>query len=295
MGGTFWTKSTVQRRLCKLVVSVFTIFTLLMALPPDTKISGLSKVFSATTKVADKSSLGLEDYWNYHEQDLGAGWVAKVNTATGNLVIDKELFNISGRSLPLSEGVSYNSYTQQNVGMGLGWTSYNGLFVQENADGSVTFKDGDATNHTFTKNTDGSYSAPSGIYLTLTKIQTGVFTIKDKDQSIFRFENGHPVSITDEKGNVTSLSYDSNGNLTKVTDPSGKSMVYTYDTNGQLSSITDPSNHKVLFSYDASGRLVGITDPRNNKTTFEYDSLNQLVSFIDGNGHKTTFMIIKGG
>lgn len=287
---SFWNKSIFKRQLIKLVVSVFTLSSLLMSLPPDSKTySGISKAFSANINVADQPNLGVEDYWSYYNYDLGADWDTKVNTATGNLVIEKDLFTISGKSIPLSEGLTYNGLSQQDVGIGKGWTLNNGSVIQENADGSVTYKDEDATNHIFTKNSDGSYCAPSGVHLTLTKIQSDIFTIKDKDQTTYRYENGHLVSVTDEKGKVTALNYGTNGNLSKVTDPSGRSLVYAYDTNGRLGSITDPTNHKFQFSYNTNGRLIDITDPRNIQTKFEYDSSNQLIYFIDGNGHKTSF------
>ncbi|PEC50950.1 hypothetical protein COJ46_01685 [Bacillus sp. AFS077874] len=285
-----WYQSSLQRRINKLVVSVFAASSVLYAIPPSNhSMIGTKRTFAATTGVADKPNLGQESYWNFYSTDLSSGWSSQVNTATGNLVINKSLVTIDGRALPLSEGLTYNATTQQNVGVGLGWTLENGFFLQENADGSVTWKDGDATNHIFTKNGDGTYSSPSGKHLTLTKLQAGIFTIQDKDQSVSRFENGRLVSITDAKQNTESYTYDTDGNLSKVTDPSGRNLLYAYDTNKRLDNITDPSNHKFQFSYDTSGKLIGVTDSQNNKVQFEYDTSNRLKTFIDAKGQKTTF------
>ncbi|XZF77789.1 DUF6531 domain-containing protein [Bacillus sp. AL-1R] len=283
-------KSSLQRRINKLVVSVFAASSVLYAIPPSqhSKI-GTQRTFAATTGVADKPNLGQESYWNFYTTTLSSGWYSQVNTATGNLVINNSLVTVDGRALPLSEGLTYNATTQQDVGVGPGWSLVNGLFLQENADGSVTLKDEDATNHTFTKNGDGTYTAPAGKHLTLTKLQAGIFTIQDKDQSISRFENGHIVSITDEKQNSKSFSYDTNGNLSKVTDPSSRTLTYTYDTNKRLDNITDPANHKIQFSYDTNGKLIGVTDAQNNKVQFEYDTSNRLKTFIDAKGKKTAF------
>lgn len=76
--GIFWTKSSVQRQLSKIIVSVFTLSTILMTIPADSKIPfGSPKVLSATTNVADQPNLGREGYWNFEEHDLGADWTAK--------------------------------------------------------------------------------------------------------------------------------------------------------------------------------------------------------------------------
>ncbi|MBT2757912.1 RHS repeat protein [Mesobacillus foraminis] len=283
-------KMSIKKQINKLVVSVFTISSILYTIPPiiDSKI-GIQKASAVITDVADSPNLGEESYWNFYTEDLGAGWSSNVNTATGNLIIKKSLFNIPGRSLPLDEGIIYNALTQQDIGVGPGWTLFNGLFLQENSDGSVTFKDEDATNHIFTKNSDGSYTPPVGVYFKLSKDQSGVFSLEDKDKSVYLFENGRIKSLTDEKGNKTTLSYNSNNNLSTLTDPSGRTLTYLYDSVGKLVSITDPANQKITFSYDSGGRLTSVTDIRNNKTLFEYDELNRLKAFIDANNHKTLF------
>jgi YD repeat-containing protein len=271
-------------------VSMFVASTVLYSLPQNSHTNiGIQNVKAAVTNIADKSNLGKESYWNFYNKDLGAGWDSNVNTSTGNLIVQKSLFNISGRGIALSEGVIFNSFSQQDIGVGPGWTLSSALYINENLDGSVTYKDEDGTNHTFNKNTDGTYTAPSGVYLTLSKDDAGVFTLEDKNQSTLRFENGRIASITDEKGNKTIYSYDSDGKLLKVTDASQRTLTYTHDTSGRLKSITDPADHQIQFTYDTDGNLNSIIDPRNNKTQFEYNQSNQLKTFIDGNSHNTSF------
>ncbi|MBE0448732.1 MAG: RHS repeat protein, partial [Actinobacteria bacterium] len=287
---SIWTKQHVLRRITWVVLFTFFFSTIGIDLSPliPTKVGGIPVAEAA---VADKDGLGVEDFWNYYSKDLGAGWKYSINTFSGNLVIEKELLNIPGRGAGLSEGLVYNSLSSQDGVLGPGWKLENDLFLQENADGSVTFKDEDGTNHKFTKNADGSYTAPQGVYLKLTKISTTIFTIKDKANSTFRFENGLLTRITDEKStlNATTFSY-TNGRLSQVTDPTGRMLNYTYDpSSGKLISITaDPTNRAISFSYE-NGRLTSVTDPKGAPTRFSYDGSGRISSFTDANNYTTLF------
>ncbi|MCL6472369.1 MAG: DUF6531 domain-containing protein [Firmicutes bacterium] len=237
----------------------------------------------------------MESFWSYYSKDLGTGWKYLINTFTGNLVIQKGLVSIPGRGTGLGEGLVYNSLSTQAGVVGVGWQLTSDLFVKENADGSVTFKDGDATNHRFTKNADGTYTAPDGINLKLTKVDAATFTIKDQANNVFRFQNGLLVSIKDEKGNTTSFSYDASSRLSVVTDPSGRKLSYYYGANGKLASITDPANRTISFGYDASARLISVTDPKGGATRFAYDGSNRMISITDANGRITSFVYDASG
>ncbi|MBE0447498.1 MAG: RHS repeat protein, partial [Actinobacteria bacterium] len=289
LGINYWLKTKIFKRIAWLVV--FTLFFNpiafdLLRFSPLNRVVGSS---IAEAAVADRDGLGVESFWNFYSKDLGAGWKYSINTFTGNLVIQKGLMSILGRGFDLSEGLVYNSLSSQAGIVGAGWQLANDLFVLENADGSVTFKDGDATNHKFTKNADGSYTAPDGVFLKLTKVDATIFTIKDQANTVYRFQNGSLVSVTDEKENVKSFSYDANSRLTTVTDPSGRTLNYSYGANGKLSTITDPTSRTTSFGYNASGRLTSVTDPKNGVTHFSYDGSGRLVSLTDANGHITSF------
>jgi len=294
-GTTLWPKRPGLRKITWIVLFTF-IFNLAGFTPasfsPLHRVTGTP---AAEASAADRDGLGTESFWNFFSDDLGAGWKYSINTFTGNLIIQKDLVTIPGRGIALSEGLVYNSLSGQTGVLGAGWKLENDLFLQENEDGSVIFKDEDGTNHKFTGNADGSYTAPDGVYLKLTKTDTGIFTVKDKANSVFRFESGLLRSIADEKGNTTSFSYDADGRLASVTDPSGRKLNYSYDTNGRLSTITDPAGRSYIFGYDADGRLASVTDPKGGITRFSYDSSGRLAGFTDANGHTTSFFYSAGG
>lgn len=249
----------------------------------------------AQAAVADKDGLGVEGFWSYLSKDLGAGWDYSANTFNGNLILQKDLVNIAGRGTGLSEGLAYNSLSIQANPVGIGWQLRNDVFVLENADGSVTFKDSDGTNHKFVKNPDGSYEPPSGVYITLSKVDANTFTIQDKSNAVSRFQNGQIVSVADENGNKTTFAYDTSNRLATITDPSGRALTYSYTLSGWLNKITDAANRTVTFSYYADGKLYYVSDQKGSRTYFYYDSSKRLTKIRDGNVHYTYFYYDAGG
>jgi RHS repeat-associated protein len=293
---SFWGKQDVQRRLSKFVLTFFTISSVMTAGVISDGLWGVQAVSAAPLSIADAANLGKEQFWNFYNRDLGAGWNLSVNTGTGNLTVSDTLFRINGRGLPLTEMLSYNALSKQDTGVGAGWTLGSSMFVLENADGSVTLRDDNATNHLFTKNADGTYKAPAGTYMTLTKVSAGVFTIQEKDRSVYKYQNGLLQNITDPRGNVTTFTYGTKNQVSKITDPSNRALTYAYDANGRVSTITDPASHIYRFAYNATaGTLTSVTDPKGNITKFEYDANGRLSAFVDANTRRTTMTYDVGG
>jgi len=284
---SFWAKNHALRKITWVVLFTFLFNIIAFDLAPLSSSNRIIGVPAAQAAVSDKDGLGTEGFWSYFGKDLGAGWKYSANTFNGNLIVENDLVNIPGRGTGLSEGLVYNALSTQSGIVGIGWKLKNDLFLKENADGSVTFKDADGTNHKFTKNADGSYTPPDGIYLTLAKVNTTTFTIKVEDNSILRFQNGYLSSITDENGNATSFAYDANNRLTAITDPSGRKLTYSYNASGLLSKITDPANRAITFGYWTGGRLRYVDDPKGNRTTLYYDTSFRLNEIRDANYNST--------
>lgn len=236
---------------------------------------------------ANRDDLGIEAFRNYYGKDIGNGSKCYVNIFNGNLVVEKNLVDISGRGTGLHESIIYNSL-DTIVGMfGAGWQLGSDVYIRENADNSVTFTDGDFTNHIFTKNPDGTYNAPAGVDLKLTKISSNIFEVKSPDNTVLRLENGFPKTITDEKGNATTLTYGTYG-ITQARDASGRNLTYNY-TGARITSIPDPGNRVINLGYDGFNRLSSISDVKGT-ITFAYDATTgKLSNITDGNNHKTSF------
>ncbi|MDA8213353.1 MAG: carbohydrate binding domain-containing protein [Clostridia bacterium] len=290
MGSSIWLHMRSLRRIAFTVLFFFIFNILSMNLSTLPWLNRNVGTPVAAAAVADRDGLGMESFWSYLSKDLGAGWKYSVNTFTGDLVLQQNLVSIPGRGTGLQEGLTYNSLSALSGVIGTGWQLSNDLYIQENADSSVTFKDGDATNHRFTSNGVGGYNAPAGVSLKLTKVSAGVFNLTDLANTVIHFENDRLVSVTDEKGNATTLTYDASNRLSRINDASGRALTYGYDlTTGKLTTITDPANRTVSFGYDGAGRLTSVTDAKGGVTGFSYDASGKLAFITDANSHKTSF------
>ncbi len=135
---------------------------------------------------------------------------------------------------------------------------------------------------------------------------------------------GNLLSVTDTKGNVSTMTYDTLGRKLTMHDPDMSNWSYTYDANGNLGTQVDAKNQKLCFSYDAlnrrtqknfgsttvacgtnavvytyddtvttynrKGRLKQVTDPAQS-VTFQYDSrgrITQSAKTLDGTTYTTT-------
>lgn len=99
--------------------------------------------------------------------------------------------------------------------------------------------------------------------------------------SVTRNEFGYITSVIDPLGNGTATEYDPNNNPVKVTDPLGFVTTTTYDSANRPLVLTDATGKTVKREYDADGNLLSLTDQNNNKTTFKYDANNRLIGATD--------------
>jgi RHS repeat-associated protein len=135
---------------------------------------------------------------------------------------------------------------------------------------------------------------------------------------------GNLLSVTDTKGNVSTMTYDSLSRKLTMHDPDMGNWSYTYDANGNLKTQIDAKSQKLCFDYDAlnrrtqknygtttvacgtntvvysyddtvaanngKGRLKQVTDPAQS-VTFQYDSrgrIKQSAKTLDGTTYTTT-------
>ena len=75
---------------------------------------------------------------------------------------------------------------------------------------------------------------------------------------------------------VTTYEYDTLSHLTKVTDAKGNVTRIAYDSLGRKISMDDPDMGHWSYAYDAVDNLTGQTDARGVTTTFVYDALNRV-------------------
>ena len=164
-----------------------------------------------------------------------------VNTTTGNYLYSHEDISIPGRGLGLTLSRSYNS-----MGTGVGifgdrWSFNYGMSLAANADNSVSVAFPDGRRVVYTRNTDGSYKRPIGVYDSLVRNADASYTLTTKSQARFSFSpDGKLASIQDKNGNTLSLAY-SGGTLRSVTDPSGRALTFSYGAAGESQVVATPT------------------------------------------------------
>lgn len=160
------------------------------ALPIDDATT-LKMNFDGDLYTTDLYGTGILPYWNYTSASLGGGWNSLANTFNLNLLLSKSLFSVPGRGIAIGESITYNSIDGRNGPLGIGWHLGSNAVLTECKDGSVVYNGGDGSAYTFIPDGSGGYTSPAGIYLTLSKISAGSFTITDKNQNIYSFQNSH--------------------------------------------------------------------------------------------------------
>jgi YD repeat-containing protein len=142
-----------------------------------------------------------------------SGWTrfvgSGVNAVCGSFVAQSLDLQVAGRGLPFAFVRTYNSGNPGDGPLGFGWTdSYNISFTVESPT-SVVVRGPDGRLDRFTLN-GGSYTPPPGVFSTLSDNGDGTFTLKERDQTRYRFDaSGHLTSIADRNDNTLTLAYTS--------------------------------------------------------------------------------------
>lgn len=244
-------------------------------------------ITSGSIRTDTSSVLGDQPQFEMESWDLGAGDSMAVSTGSGNARVTRPIVSLPIIGGTVDLGASYNSHDTGNIGIGTGWRLNVQRRLTVNADGSVTFTDGDGSRHTFTNptgTTTVTYTRPATLYGTLTRDTAATpdqFTLTYRDQSVDIFDEdiagtGLLKQIRDRFGNTTSLTYSAGtAKISTITDPSGRAISFTW-TGSNLTSIVDwanvssgivqtsgSGNRTHRFFYDGSNNLIGWADPLN--------------------------------
>ena len=76
---------------------------------------------------------------------------------------------------------------------------------------------------------------------------------------------------------TTTYTYDVLGNLKTLTDAKGNVSTMTYDTLSRKTAMHDPDMGNWTYVYDAAGNLTQQTDAKSQTISFQYDALNRRI------------------
>ena len=136
----------------------------------------------------------------------------------------------------------------------------------------------------FHKQGDGSYSAPAGSTVTLTK--DSVYHLTERHGPTWSFDTSNRLAqIQDLWGRTLTLAYNTNGEVQSVRDAFGRTLIFTYGgTDGALSRVSE-GWYGGLYQqyYEACG--IGITVDSIGDLTSLSDAETKVDSFIYLTGH----------
>ncbi|MBI3950950.1 MAG: RHS repeat-associated core domain-containing protein [Acidobacteria bacterium] len=95
--------------------------------------------------------------------------------------------------------------------------------------------------------------------------------------------NDRLLSIADERGQITTFTYDAGQRLATVTYDGRTTVSYAYDARNLLTRVSDSlSGAWLAFSFDADGRLTEIRRSNGVTTVYTYDAAGRVTRIQDG-------------
>ncbi|MFJ3900934.1 LamG-like jellyroll fold domain-containing protein [Streptomyces sp. NPDC090025] len=166
---------------------------------------------------------------------------------------------------------TYNSQDPRTTNaFGTGWATRWDMRAVAEPDGSLLITLDSGSQVRFGKNSDGSYSAPSGSADVLTAVTGGGWTLRDAAATLHTFDaTGRLTKVKDGHGREQLLTY-TGGKLTKATDAlSKRALTFTWSGAHVASVSTDavgPAAPALTWSYTYSGDQLTKVCPPDSST-----------------------------
>lgn len=264
-----------------------------------------------------KTNIGLEHFWQFTSQSVGAGMTHMTNVANGNSLLTFTPMSQPGRGLSTVVRLIYNSREEHSDSpAGNNWSlSISGLsrfgdpldIHPNNADTIagrsnkfINLVDGTGRLLTFTgvTNPDGttSWFEPPGVHLYLRSVTTDItnpkfWALTRSDRVTFWYNSaGFPTFVTDKNGNTLSLTLsavqpgdDPGGpkfHVTQVTDAAGQGANPAPNRSFNITYFTKQTARKAQIR----GKVASITDHLGHQLSFGYYDDGNLLSITEQGG-----------
>jgi RHS repeat-associated protein len=260
------------------------------ACPDPTNLATCKWPFLEVNYVRRLGELPSYRFWDF---DLTDRMQARVNVATGNLVVRASDFAVPGTGLNLVVDRYYNGYEDRNVTKeDSGWRFTipgNIRLTVFPSDGSVRYEGISGYKVPFIKKSDGSFESPPGIDAKLTLTGSNYALKFNKSEETYNFDStGRWTSHVDRNNNTISFSYPSSTQI-RITDTQNRITDVTTTAGGLITSIRDSGGRNYSYAYDAGHNLTTYTDPALGVTRFAYDSDKRLIQITTAGGSRTKF------
>ncbi|HEX5994458.1 MAG TPA: DNRLRE domain-containing protein, partial [Jiangellales bacterium] len=254
------------------------------------------------------TKLGLERYYQYDGEPLGAGMSTMTNIANGNMLARWTPFFSPGRGLSTMADLTYNSledHSKNPAGNNFS-LSISGLIrlgepldihpnkadeISGKSNKWVEFTDGDGTTHHFdgTTGADGitRWTDPPGVNLYLRSLpdgdSNGKWALTRPDKVTFYFDaDGFPLSVQDRNDNRIRFTLE---DTPPGEDPGGPKK--------RITTVTDAGNRSFLIDYwskdeakkaHVRGNIQTITDHSGTRLDFDYYDDGNLLRLTQRGG-----------
>lgn len=101
------------------------------------------------------------------------------------------------------------------------------------------------------------------------------------DELSYTYEGPLLTQVTDRKGRVFRLAYNSRYDLESLTYPNGLCRRWEYSSRGDLEAACDVKGNYTRYTYDKAGNLTGVEDADGNTHCFTYDASGNLTGAKD--------------
>jgi RHS repeat-associated protein len=257
-----------------------------------------------------EGNLGLERFWHYDAEQVGAGMSTLTNVANGNMLLRWSPFFAPGRGLATMVDLTYNAMEDHsespagnNFSLSISGLSRFGNPIDihpNNADlisgksrKYVVLTDGDGTTHEFkgVTGTDGitRWTEPPGVNLYLRSIATNPadrrWALTRPDKVTFYYDvDGFPTAVVDRNGNTLAFTLEATPpgedpggpkkRVTRVTDAAGRAFVLDYYSKDEAKKA------------HVRGKVQRITDHSGSALDFEYYDDGNLLRITQRGGTK---------
>lgn len=263
-------------------------------------------------KAIEATALGLERYYQYEGEAVGAGMSHLTNVSSGNALLRWSPFFSPGRGLSTTVDLTYNSFEDEsdspvgnNFSLGLSSLTRFGLPLDvhpNNADTLsgrtnkyIEFTDSDGTTHRFTGNANGGWDEPPGVHLYLREYSTTdpqrKWALTRPDRVTFFYDtDGFPTSVEDANGNRIEYTWE---NTPSGEDPGGVKRRITTITDAAGLGATPAPNRKFTIDYyskaeakkaQVRGKIEKILDHNGSALLFDYYEDGNLLRLTQKGG-----------